>query len=117
MRQHLQTNRGSKALPLDLIAQAIPMLSRHELAALADRLIDAIDSADDDIDLEPEEDCCDAGDDGCGPIVRHGVVYWGSDRDETRHLGKANYAEDQRIIILNAKYGHTMNVEDWPLRL
>ena len=48
-RQHVR--EGRKALPLDLIAQAIPMLSRHELAALADRLIDAIDSADDDCDL------------------------------------------------------------------
>ena len=50
VRQHVR--EGRKALPLDLIAQVIPMLSRHELAALADRLIDAIDSADDDCDLE-----------------------------------------------------------------
>ena len=53
-RQHVR--EGRKALPLDLIAQAIPMLSRHELAALADRLIDAIDSADDDCDLEDSHD-------------------------------------------------------------
>lgn len=32
------------------------MLSRHELAALADRLIDAIDSADGDCDLEDNHD-------------------------------------------------------------
>ena len=79
---------GRKALALDLIAQAIPMLSRHELAALADRLIDAIDSADGDCDLEdsydqeviderePEEDCCGAADDGCGPVIVHGHMQW-----------------------------------------
>ena len=98
MRQHI--NRGAKALPLDLIAQAIPMLSRHELAALADRLIDAIDSADGDTDLEAEEDCCAAADDGAGPVIVHGFKQWGSHYDETRHLGKCNYAEDQRWIVL-----------------
>ena len=53
-RQHVRESR--KPLPLNLIAQAIPMLSRHELEALADRLIDAIDSADGDCDLEDSYD-------------------------------------------------------------
>ena len=109
-----QFREGRKALPLNLIAQAIPMLSRHELAALADRLIDAIDSADGDCDLEdsydheaiderePEEDCGGAADDGAGPVIVHGHLQWGSDYDETRHLGKCNYAEDQRWIVLGS---------------
>ena len=75
-RQHVR--EGRKALPLDLIAQAIPMLSRHELAALADRLIIAIDSADGDCDLE----------DGYGqeaiderePDSLGGVGHWGLDQ-------------------------------------
>ena len=106
---------GRKPLPLDLIAQAIPMLSRHELAALADRLIDAIDSADGDTDLEPEVDCCAAADDGAGPVIVHGFKRWGSDYDETRHLGKCNYAEDQRWIVLGRN--STLNADDWPMRL
>lgn len=117
MSARQQVRKGHKALPVALIGQAIRKLTRHELEAVTERLIERLDEIDGDVDLEPEEDCCSAGDDGCGPIIRHGVVHWGSDRDETRHLGKANYAEDQRIIILNAQYGRTMNVEDWPLRL
>ena len=53
-RQHVW--EGRKPLPLDLMAQAIPMLSRHDLAALADRLIDAIDTCDGDDDLEAEDE-------------------------------------------------------------
>ena len=117
MSARQQVREGHKALPVALIGQAIRKLTRHELEAVTERLIERLDEIDGDVDLESEEDCCDAGDDGCGPVTRHGHVYWGSDRDETRHLGKANYAEDQRIIILNAQHGRTMNVEDWPLRL
>ena len=112
-RQHVR--EGRKALPLDLMAQAIPMLTRHELAALADRLIDAIDSADGDTDLEPEVDCCAAADDGAGPVIVHGFKQWGSDYDETRHLGKCNYAEDQRWMVLGSN--SMLNADDWPMRL
>lgn len=52
-----QQYRGSGSpLPLNLIAQAIPMLNRGELAALADRLIDALDSTEPDCDLEDGHD-------------------------------------------------------------
>ena len=118
-RQHVW--EGRKPLPLNLIAQAIPMLSRHELAALADRLIDAIDTCDGDDDLEAEPDleaevdCCGAADDGCGPIMVHGFERWGSEYDETRHLGKCNYAEDQRWIVLGSN--SMLNADDWPMRL
>ena len=112
-RQHV--TQGHRALPLDLIAQAIPMLSRHELVALADRLIDAIDSADGDTDMGPEVDCCAAADDGAGPVNVHGLKQWGSIYDETRHLGRCNYADDQRWIALGAN--SMLNADDWPMRL
>ena len=78
MRQHDQIRREAKALPLDLIAQAIPMLSRHELASLADRLIDAIDSADGDCDLEDSYD--QEAIDEREPDSRGGVGHWGLDQ-------------------------------------
>lgn len=75
-------------LPLALIAQAIPKLSRHDLESLTERLIDRLDEIDGDPDLEPDDDCCEAGDDGCGPIIRNGQTHWGSEREPigaTRH--------------------------------
>lgn len=51
-----QQYRGSGSpLPLNLIAQAIPMLNRSELAALADRLICALDTTEPDCDLEDDD--------------------------------------------------------------
>jgi len=61
------THAGSApALPLHLLAQAIPMLTRNELASLTERLIDRLDLIDGDPDSEeddPPEDehdreCC-----------------------------------------------------------
>lgn len=46
------TNGSSAALPLALIGQAIPMLSRHDLEALTERLIDRLDQVDGDPDIE-----------------------------------------------------------------
>jgi hypothetical protein len=43
---------GPSGLPLSLIAQAIPKLSRHDLEALTERLIERLDEADGDPDLE-----------------------------------------------------------------
>lgn len=122
MISHLPAVR-SVGLPLALIEQAIPKLSRHDLEGLTERLIDRLDEIDGDADLElagdeedaniaeddhgvgnhsvprwtgpgcpvsdpdmgaedypfdPEEDMCTAGDDGCGPVVMHGHVHWGS---------------------------------------
>ena len=42
-------------LPIALLAQAVPMLTRHELAALTERLIDALDAIDGDPDLEDDD--------------------------------------------------------------
>ena len=60
MRTHLHPEPGSApALPLNLLAQAIPMLTRAELASITERLIDRLDRIDgdpDDEDDDPEEE-------------------------------------------------------------
>ena len=45
----------ASALPLALLAQAIPMLSRHELESLTERLIDTLDQIDTDADAEDDD--------------------------------------------------------------
>lgn len=76
------TTHGLRPLPLSLLSQSLPMLSRHELEDVVERLIDELDRRDGDPDLEPEEDCCAAGDDGCGPVKQQGHVLWGSAWDD-----------------------------------
>ncbi len=44
-----------QGLPLALISQAIPRLSRHELACLTERLIDHLDCRDGDPDREDDD--------------------------------------------------------------
>lgn len=51
---HIDTGRAS-ALPLHLLAQAIPMLTRNELARLTERLIDRLDTIDGDPDTEDDD--------------------------------------------------------------
>jgi hypothetical protein len=51
----LQMHREGFGLPLRLLAQAIPMLTRHELASLTERLIDQLDAIDGDPDLEDDD--------------------------------------------------------------
>jgi hypothetical protein len=52
---------GPSGLPLALIAQAIPRLSRHDLETLAERLIDRLDELDPEPDREDDtEDRCSA---------------------------------------------------------
>ncbi len=46
---------GAPALPLNLLAQAVPMLTRHELAALTERLIERLDLLDGDPDQEDDD--------------------------------------------------------------
>jgi hypothetical protein len=55
----------SQALPLALISQAIPKLTRHELACLTERLIDHLDLVDGDPDSE--DDDADEEHDGAEP--------------------------------------------------
>lgn len=63
-------DRRASALPLALLGQAIPMLSRPDLAALVERLIDRLDETEGDADFEQDDepeldepDCCSAGED------------------------------------------------------
>jgi hypothetical protein len=86
---------GPSGLPLHLIAQAIPKLTRHDLVALTERLIDRLDELEPDPDIEPngdEMDCTAAEDDfyphsnwrgepGC-PISDPGGVAEGEDDEE-----------------------------------
>ncbi len=76
------TTAGLRPLPLGLLSQSLSMLSRGELEDVIERLIDELDHRDGDFDLEPEEDECAAGDDGCAPVFRYGKVFWGGDQEE-----------------------------------
>ena len=46
---------GPSGLPLALIAQALPKLTRHDLEALTARLIDRLDEIDGDTDAEDDD--------------------------------------------------------------
>lgn len=50
----VRSGRGSP-LPLSLIEQAIPKLSRHDLEGLTERLIDHLDAIDGDADTEDDD--------------------------------------------------------------
>lgn len=56
---------GPSGLPLNLIAQAVPKLTRNELASLCERLVDALDEIDGDSDFEPDDEDKAVDDDGC----------------------------------------------------
>lgn len=77
----LSTNPGrASALPINLLAKAVPMLNRAELAALTEKLLERLDEIDGNPDVEDDNfDQCGAGDDGCAPVAMHGQTYWGSD--------------------------------------
>ena len=68
-------------LPLDLIAQSLPRLSRHDLEALTERLIDALDFRDGDPDTEDDDPSGQCDEDGvnCGSqrFSVQGVHYGG----------------------------------------
>lgn len=73
-------NSGSgRPLPLALIAEAAPRLSRDALEGLVQLLIDRLDEIDAPTeDMEPEDDACSAGDDFGGrpcplPYWQHGT--------------------------------------------
>jgi hypothetical protein len=82
---HIDAGRAS-ALPLNLLAQAIPMLSRHELARLTERLIDRLDAIDPDPDSEDDDPDTGVEDD---PV--------GFDREED--LSELPYGIDQSLPI------------------
>lgn len=80
------------------------ILTREQRATIArqiETLIDLLDHADGDTDLEPEEDRCLAGDDGCAPVHDIlGKLAWGSP-DEDRGRLIPRYAVDQTTGPIN----------------
>jgi hypothetical protein len=59
------------ATPLDVLLASVPSLPRAILSRLTARMIDRMDELDGDTDLEPDEDCCAAGDDNPGRVSMH----------------------------------------------
>ncbi|NML95457.1 hypothetical protein [Novosphingobium olei] len=95
---------GPSGLPLAMLAQAIPMLSRHELESLTERLIDRLDEIDGDPDLEDDDPAGQMDEDeintGQAIVYRHGIAYPGSgcllSDDDCVELGPTPiYGEDQ----------------------
>lgn len=87
----LHNHGKASAFPLHLISQAIPKLSRRDLEALTERLIDRLDEIDGDPDLEEDDPAGQCDEDeintGHGNFVMHGSSYFGpgcpiSDPDE-----------------------------------
>jgi hypothetical protein len=75
--------------------------SRETLRELVALAIDRMDAMDGDPDLEPEEDRCEAGDDGCGLFSRwRGGTWWGSTEDAGKELPVPRYGVDQTGPII-----------------
>lgn len=75
------------ALPAGLLP-GVKVAPRGFVETIIEELIETLDAADGDADLEDDnEDCCPAGDDGCAPVWRHGIRHWGSHEE-----GAADYA-------------------------
>lgn len=66
------------------------ILATHEDAEDDDQDTGVEDGA-----FDPEEDRCPAGDDGCGPVVQHGVVRWGAPDEDASWLPLPRYGIDQ----------------------
>ncbi|RDE05573.1 hypothetical protein [Sphingomonas aracearum] len=66
-------------------------------------MIDRMDELDGDPELEAEEDCCIAGDDGCGSVPnRQGEVVWGTQEEEPGALMPI-YGVDQSAGPINVE--------------
>lgn len=79
---------GPSGLPLALIAQATRKLTRHELEALTERLIEELDRQDGDADAE---DACDLEDDwALSPVTAR----WFLDRGPGCSISDPDYSVD-----------------------
>lgn len=80
MSARFQQGGGASVLPLSLIAQAIPMLSRHELESVTERLIERLDSLDGDAEAEEDDPAGQCDEDGVntghGNFVPHGSTFF-----------------------------------------
>lgn len=97
------------ATPLDVLLASVPTLPRAILARLTARMIERLDELDGDTDLEPETDCCAAGDDmtcgGLSPgrLQEYGAPHPGSDDDAEPMYASAFYRDQTRRP--QARYG------------
>ena len=97
-RQHIK--EGRKALPIALIGQAIRKLSRHELEAVTERLIERLDELDGDSDLEDSHD-------------QEAI----DEREPDSHGGAGFWDIDQRFCVMDAAFmDNRVNVDAFPLR-
>jgi hypothetical protein len=64
--------RGASRLPADIALALIPSLPRSHLERLVQSLIDRMDEADGDTDLEPEETDHSGGEDDCSQTFHDG---------------------------------------------
>ena len=92
--------------PLSMLSQAIPMLSRCDLEALTERLIDRLDEIDGDIDLEEDDPAGQMDEDGINTgfgsikqMIGPGCVL--SDEDCSDAGKRPHYGEDQEQPPLN----------------
>lgn len=97
--------RRDDAVTVGQLLAAIPSLPRAELARLTERLIDRMDEMDGDPDLEPEQDVDDAHDDGCGPVHKHGLTFWGAAEDDPGRDYIPIYGNDQSAGPLKDRFG------------
>jgi hypothetical protein len=108
MATRLHPGDGARIIPFDQLApmlRAIPSLPRPVLARLTEKLIERLDELDGDCDLEPEDDRCLAGDDGCG-FYRDGARSgWGARED-------AAYLPLRPVYALDQSTG-PINLHDW----
>jgi hypothetical protein len=116
---------GPKGLPLALIAQAIPKLSRNDLEALTERLIDYLDQQDGDADVElngDEKDGSLGEDDFCPQHTRYGAAGCPvSDPDlavdDDRCDDDRDYLKSHRDFIRRTRCDHLGPRHSLPYRL
>jgi hypothetical protein len=95
-RQNMR--EGRKALPLHLIAQALPKLTRHELAAITERLIERLDELDGDPDLEDSHD-------------QEAI----DEREPDSEGGAGLWDIDQRFCVMDAAFmNNRINIDAFP---
>ena len=91
---------SAPALPLDLIAQAVPRLSRHDLEALTERLIERLDELDPDSDMEPDDEDTAVDDYGCDDADQGDL-----ENDDAHPTACMLYGVDQRIVLSPSPFG------------
>lgn len=87
--------------------RSLSRLDRDALEAVAEAAIAMLDEMSD-----PDEDCCPAGDDGCGAFWGgdHRGKHWGSQWEGEADIAPvANYGDDQREIL--GRFGVAFRVD------